>query len=587
MDNRFNMGTTKTFSLPAKLSLILVSTALIPLMLFGLIALYQTKQGTTITVRERNTHVSRQAAERITQYINNSTIVINSIAENLTNSDEFAQRNLLLFRSISNRFKQFNTMSVYNTDGTIKINPSMEAQAHQLAQDLIKKVLISNDNELSSFYIRKLDLSPSILVATPIIRLQKLESVLITELNLMHMWYLVDEIQIGEKGVLHVISDRNCVIATGDGRRKKDVFKEKIYEENLDQSTLYQNNGQIFLNQFNEDVLAVGTDMTVLPWKVIMEQPLDEAYALSNSIRLELFISMIIFLIAALLVGTLSGRSQLIKPIRTLALATDELAKGNLDYRVKIETGDEFEQLGDAFNDMALRLKDLQQRLIQEERHAMFGRIASGLAHDLKHPIQAIETSSRLMDQLYHDAEFRKTFHTTVEREFSKINDFLFNLHNLTHDMPYHPRPININTVIREAAETFKAIAEERQITLQLATPDENIMVHADKKILNRAFSNLISNAIQATANHGKVILSTKRYQDYVEISVKDTGRGIPTKRLAKLFEDFVTSKGRGLGLGLAITKKVIEQHGGKISVSSRVGEGTSFTIKLDLANLN
>jgi signal transduction histidine kinase len=97
-------------------------------------------------------------------------------------------------------------------------------------------------------------------------------------------------------------------------------------------------------------------------------------------------------------------------------------------------------------------------------------------------------------------------------------------------------------------------------------------------------YRNLITNAIQATQAGGRVTIATVRVRDTVEVSVTDTGSGIPSERLGAIFDDFVTTKKRGLGLGLAITKRIVEQLGGTISVTSEIGKGTTFTMRFAVA---
>jgi signal transduction histidine kinase len=104
--------------------------------------------------------------------------------------------------------------------------------------------------------------------------------------------------------------------------------------------------------------------------------------------------------------------------------------------------------------------------------------------------------------------------------------------------------------------------------------------MEGDRFALGRVFRNLITNAIQATEAGGRVTVATARIGAQVEVSVADTGSGIPADRLAHIFDDFVTTKRRGLGLGLAISKRIVEQLDGTIAVESEIGQGTKFTLR-------
>ena len=125
-----------------------------------------------------------------------------------------------------------------------------------------------------------------------------------------------------------------------------------------------------------------------------------------------------------------------------------------------------------------------------------------------------------------------------------------------------------------------KDLFDKHGITVEGNYAPGPLVIDADRFALGRVYRNLITNAIQATAPGGRVSIATRRVGDHVEISVTDTGSGIPADRIAAIFDDFVTTKRRGLGLGLAISKRIVEQLDGTIVVESEVGRGTSFTLR-------
>src|SRR5262245_51960268 len=428
-----------------KLSLFLLFASLVPLLLFGLVSLWQLKKTTAISVIQGNANVSRRAAEQIEQYVKNALSLLEATAQNINHADLKDWQKERILKNYTNRFNEFNEITVWNLEGQVSATSRLgDIKMDSRVREAFEKAR-EGHSYLSSVYIKE-DLSPAITAAYPIYRLTEASGVLVAELNLLQMWHLVDSIRIGKSGILHVIESTGLLIATGDGRRKTDVFQQKPFEPAEKISTILNPQGAVFKNPFGEEVLAAGTRLPEpIGWTVLVEEPTAEAYALARKIGYLLLGIMGTILLLALGFGYYAGKKQVVDPISTLSQATEELARGNLDYRISLKTGDEFEWLGQAFNQMAARLKELQETLVREERHAMFGKIASGLAHDLKHPIQAIETSSRLMEKLYDDPEFRATFRKTVEREFAKVNLFLENLHNLTHEVPHHPAPIKIS----------------------------------------------------------------------------------------------------------------------------------------------
>ncbi|HSA58652.1 MAG TPA: sensor histidine kinase [bacterium] len=566
-----------------KLVLLLLAASFLPLILFGTIAFRQVRTATELSVTEGNANVSRRAAEEIDHYVRNGVAVLKSGAENISNADLKPWQKERILKNQVNRFDEFNRLEIRDPDGVVVASSEVTPEEMSEREKKVFEEAKSGRTALSEVFIKD-DLTPALDVAVPIRTLGDVSGVLVADLNLLQMWYLVDNIRIGKHGILHVLDPDERLIASGDGDRKKEVFQQRPFEPKGVLPEILNPTGALFANPSGVPVIAVGTRLPdPLRWSVIVEQPTSEAYALATRIGVLLGGAMAGMIVVAMALGLAGGRRNVVNPIRTLVEATRELASGNLDHRVNLRTGDEFGDLAAAFNRMAVRLKDLQTELILQERHAMFGRIASGLAHDLKHPIQAIENVSRLMDSMHGDAEIRQTFRRTVEREFSKINLFLENLHDLTHEVPLQPVPLPLEGVLRESVATFELAASKAGVAIRLDLPGEaeTIRVKGDRNALNRVFSNLISNAIQAMPTGGRLDISLIAGPEWAEARFQDTGMGIPPERLPSLFDDFVTTKRRGLGLGLAIVRKIVQQHYGTIEVESRVNKGTCFTVRL------
>jgi two-component system sensor histidine kinase BaeS len=276
--------------------------------------------------------------------------------------------------------------------------------------------------------------------------------------------------------------------------------------------------------------------------------------------------------------GYLWGRS-FIRRIFALTRVTRSIAEGKLDSRVELQGRDEIRELGDAFNSMADRLVELQENVRKQERQAMFGRIAAGLVHDLSHPIQNIGNSCKLILKMADDAEYRETFRRTVDREMVIVKRVLDDLRNIARPIPLERFSVDLNKSVGDAVEAMQPHAETAGLTLRAELSSEPLYIEGDVFALGRVYRNLILNAIQATAPGGLVVAATEGAGERVQLRVYDTGCGIPADRLGAIFEDFVTTKRRGLGLGLAISRKIVEQLGGRISVASEVGKGTKFVI--------
>jgi signal transduction histidine kinase len=190
-----------------------------------------------------------------------------------------------------------------------------------------------------------------------------------------------------------------------------------------------------------------------------------------------------------------------------------------------------------------------------------------------------IGNGCKLIVKMWDDADYRETFRRMFERELQLVKRVLEDLQNIAKPIPLERFPVELNRSVGETIESMQALAETAGITLQSQLSTEELYVEGDVFALGRVYRNLVVNAIQATAPGGLVVAAVEGIDDRVQIRIVDTGCGIPADRLQAVFEDFVTTKRRGLGLGLAITRKIVEQLGGRISVASEVGKGTTFVI--------
>jgi signal transduction histidine kinase len=194
--------------------------------------------------------------------------------------------------------------------------------------------------------------------------------------------------------------------------------------------------------------------------------------------------------------------------------------------------------------------------------------------------VQNIGNSTRLMMRDDVDAESRELFSRTIEREINSLKRFLDDLRNIVKPKPIERFPMDVNASVAEIVDSMRPEGERRGVTVEAHYADGPLVIEGDRFALGRVYRNLITNAIQATEPGGRVTITTARRGDAVAITVTDTGSGIPADRLSTIFDEFVTTKTRGLGLGLSISKRIVEQLDGTIAVSSEVGRGTEFTLR-------
>ncbi len=404
------------------------------------------------------------------------------------------------------------------------------------------------------------------------------------EFSLEEMWRMVDLIRIGDHGFALVVAPGGQLVAHGDPDKKALVAQMR----NMSGHRLFAAAraredatpvSEEYVDEDGRSQLGVAARIAQLGWTVIVEQPTREAYASAGVLQRQLMIAISIALLLMITVGYLFGRS-FINPILALQRGTHDIAAGQLEARVDIRRDDELGDLGKAFNTMADRLVKLQEEVKRQERQAMFGRVAAGLVHDLSHPIQNIGNSTRLLMRDDIDTESRDEFRRTIERELQTLKRFMDDLRHVVKPKPIERFAMDVNGSVAEIAESMRGEGDRNGVTVEARYAPGPLVIEGDRFALGRVYRNLITNAIQATEPGGRVTIATSRIADQVEISVADTGSGIPPERIEAIFDDFVTTKRRGLGLGLAITKRIVEQLNGTIEVQSEVGRGTAFTLR-------
>ena len=554
----------------------LVATAAVaPLVIYGLISLNSFRSGNQQAVRDGNLNVARRAAEQIELYVQNNIKVLVSLAADLRQTGLHAWQQDRILKNHVLDFPEFRELTLLAADGTVAATSAIGTPRASIPIDY--------DERIDAPHIEPMtvddDFLPTTTVAIRLTEADRLAGWLIGELTLEELWRMVDRIRVGAQGFALVVAREGQLIAHGNPDEKPRVATAESPDLNLDALLMAGSaTGNEYRDASGRRLLGVATTIPSLGWTVVVEQPTSEAYALADELQLELVLVITLALLATIALGYYWGRS-FIRPIFSLMSGTQAIAEGRLEERVDIPGDDEFHELGQAFNSMADRLVDLQDDVRKQERQAMFGRIAAGLVHDLSHPIQNIGNSCKLIQKLYDDVDYRETFQKTVDREFATIKRVLEDLRNLARPIPLEHFPVDVNRSVHDAVESMQPLAATAGLTIDLELSAASPFVEGDMFALGRVYRNLILNAIEATSPGGEITVSTEERDGEVLIRVADTGFGIPPDRLAVIFEDFKTTKRRGLGLGLAISKKIVDQLKGTITVESTVGVGTIFVL--------
>jgi signal transduction histidine kinase len=234
------------------------------------------------------------------------------------------------------------------------------------------------------------------------------------------------------------------------------------------------------------------------------------------------------------------------------------------------------------------RLVVLERRTRQAERLAELGTLTGGLAHEIKNPLSTVQLNLQLLkedippDNPAHPRVAGRL--ETVHRETSRLRDILDDFLRFAGKLEVDRKPTELNTLLDELVDFFTPQAQLQRVRLRLRRAPEDIVADVGAKLIKQAVLNLMINALQAMpAGGGELILSLTTDGRQANIDVIDTGTGIPPDAVEKIFQAYYSTKKGGTGLGLAMTHRIVSEHGGTIAVQSDVGKGSDFTISIPL----
>jgi two-component system, NtrC family, sensor kinase len=336
---------------------------------------------------------------------------------------------------------------------------------------------------------------------------------------------------------------------------------------------------------------------------------------LAQSTRRMLAYTGVGILVVAFLTGAFVWR-YLGKPVREIRSGTERLTAGELGYQIKVHSEDELGELATSFNSMSLQLekaneeitawartleervdektaelKRVHEHMLHTEKLTSLGKLAAVVAHEINNPLSGILTYAKLLKKWLDRTsveEPRKTEMADclnlIESESKRCGELVKSLLTFSRNAPLNIQRFDINAVVERCVRLVKPKAEISGVELQCTLDSGLPLVQCDPAQIEQVLLALVMNAFDAMPRGGNVWLKTSFNADEntVALQVRDDGTGIPDELLPRMFEPFFTTKGsKGVGLGLAISRNIVDRHNGKIEVQSKAGQGTTFTISI------
>jgi signal transduction histidine kinase len=324
------------------------------------------------------------------------------------------------------------------------------------------------------------------------------------------------------------------------------------------------------------------------PAALLVANSLEHELTLEKRIRnISLMIAGIGVFLGVVITGILTTRMS--RPVKKLAAAAEQVGQGNWDVRVEARSKDEIGKLAAAFNHMTEELMAQRERLVQTERVAAWRELARRLAHELKNPLfplqitvenllRARENTPEQFDEVFREST------ATLLAEIANLKTIIGRFSDFSKMPAPQLQAVDLDDLVRSVVQLFQGQltrgANKIEPVLDLGKPPQ---ISGDPVLLRRVIENLVLNAIDAMPQGGKLTFRTAADGKFASFELSDSGKGLTQEECERLFTPYYTTKQHGTGLGLAIVQSVVSDHQGRISVSSKKDQGTTFHVELPL----
>ncbi len=606
-------------SLKAKLFLIFFTLGLSVILLAGVIS-YQSKKNALKRQAEKSLSImASELADKIDRYLNDKLEDTRAIALHYSLyglKTTTSSQNAILSKYLK-IYPYFDHISVINLEDIKK--PEKPTYSNSWYLPALSGQITSSD-----MYISPITDKPTMSFAAPVYDKEgNIVSVLTTNLKLEYLWEIIDAVQrenrasghngyaflVNRKGILIGHPDRSKILNTHRPPRPADM--NKMIEEMTSgkTGTAYYTTRTTGTKKLAGFAPLIGFgDYHGHGWSVGVNEYYSELLEPMNRLLKMYFL---LFILVSLVALAISGylAEYIVRPVNNLRDGASKIGAGNFALRIPRMHDDEIGELANSFNSMADALQERDNRINEymesikdanrelertnnelvrlEKEKTDFNAM---ITHDIKSPLSTILTYAEMIQDgsLSGQEEIEKAMssvYASGKKILTLVDNFLVSAAIEAGKLKLNLQPLDINDLVEDSMRFFIPQAERRSVTISFVKGAGLQHVMGDKVQLDRVICNILGNALKYIPSGASVTVTTHSANDAVKIDISDTGNGIPEKDVDTMFQKFrrssATGKIDGMGLGLYISKAVTEAHGGSISLKSRLGEGTTFTISI------
>ncbi|MBI4833205.1 MAG: sensor histidine kinase [Planctomycetes bacterium] len=563
------------------------------LLALGILLIKTSRNAVTASVLRDYEELTHRVVGEINNHINMPQELLANTAcmmGAVTMEDKDTQQ-MLIYQLVTEHMDLFERIALVDKDGEELVNSDLEPKANNNpAADIFRDVIRRKKAVISKVYFSREHL-PYLTIAVPVKKLNELSGGLIAEVKLSSIWNVVKDVSL-TGGEAFLVDEAGYVLLHNE---EKKVYRgENLKGLKTVRAVLEGNSGSVEEADLGKETrwLSAYAPIKLFGWGLIIRQPVEEAYAFSFRMQEKAVVIVALAIGLAILLSLLIA-NWIVHPLKRLTDATEKVAAGDLEQRIKASRTDEVGKLMWSFDNMIGRLKMAKQM----EKLSNIGMTTSKIAHELRNPLVAIKTFMQLLPKRHNDERFISQFNDTVPQELSRLEKMVAMLNDFSSVKQLYLKECDIVPIINNIMELYNEQASSQNIKAVMQVTPENINLKVDPDKLKQVLINLVQNSFEAMPKGGALrikagittngkLLGANEHEKIVEISISDTGHGMNIAELAYVFEPFYTSKRGGMGLGLPISKEIIEQHKGNLEVMSEKDKGTTFTIKLPIRDV-
>ncbi len=568
----------------------------LPLLITGKVLVDTAQNSIKETILKRNLEFASRSTRFVDLKLRTAIELVKSQAQIQSIFQVTRSMQELSINTLVTQFDVFDEIALLDTLGRVKISTSFEevqrpptggskAFAAMLAafrqgRTYQSDVFVSNER------------LPLLAIAEPVMLYNQIVGILYAVVDLKALWDLVEENKVGEKGEAFVFDKEGVYIAHSD--RRKVYSEERFRNRDFMRKVQAKQSGQtVYTTTDGVEMVAAYAPIGEYGWGAMLQQPTSEAFAPAHRMRFRVIQAIVIsVLLASLLAYFFSKR--IVKPVNELVSGMERFSEGELHHRIRKSADDEIGELSDSFNEMAERLIEFQNKLKRTEVLETLSKLASILSHEIRNPLNSMVINMQILKRELSREKMDKArvdkFYSILAAEIKRVDKLVGDFLQVARPPKMEKAEVAINDILDDVLLMQVADSLNKGIRIEREYEKTPIRAYVDAAKLRQVFLNLAINAIQAMPGGGRLTVRLQEIDSAenpgrtirgggVLISFSDTGAGIEPKDLERVFDFYYSTKEEGTGLGLAIVQQIVDEHQGKVTVDSKPGEGTTFSV--------